>query len=137
MCGVLTLRTRVIKNGMKLHGMKNPIFLPGPVEPNYKNFLTFEGISVDSAGKQHYLDASVSYKQACYNTIEYFKKFGYSGEQIYLLLSACPANGSIASIVDIPNACCTVGVPTEIFDFDVLPKDGGHEKKNRGKCATV
>jgi formamidase len=82
MSGALTLRTRVIKNGVKLHGMKNPIFLPGPVEPRYSKYLTFEGISVDDAGKQYHLDAAVSFRQACYNCIEYFKKFGYSGEQV-------------------------------------------------------
>jgi len=137
MSGIITLKTRLIKNGVTLHAMKNPIFLPGPVEPQYKRYLTFEGISVDEHGKQHYLDATVAYKQACYNCIEYFKRFGYSGEQIYLLLSACPVQGNIASLVDIPNACCTLGMPTEIFDFDVLPKEGGHKAQKRGDCARV
>jgi len=27
----------------------------------------------------------------------------------------------VSGIVDIPNACCTVAVPTEIFDFDIRP----------------
>jgi formamidase len=27
--------------------------------------------------------------------------------------------------VDIPNACCTVAIPTEIFDFDIRPNSGG------------
>jgi len=137
MAGVLTLRVKVIKNGVSLHAMKNPIFLPGPVEPRYTNYITFEGISVDDNGKQHFLDASLSYKQAVWNCIKYFKKFGYTEEQIYLFLSAAPCEGRIYSIVDVPNACCTIGVPTEIFNFDVLPKEGGHKGVPMGQVATV
>ena len=33
MAGVLTLKTSVIKNGMELYGIRNPLYLPGPVEP--------------------------------------------------------------------------------------------------------
>lgn len=44
---------------------------------------------------------------------------GYSGEQVYLLLSSAPVRGSIAGIVDIPNACTTLGIPMDIFDFDI------------------
>ena len=32
------------------------MFKPSPMTPNYKDYLIFEGISVDEAGKQHYLD---------------------------------------------------------------------------------
>lgn len=66
--------------------------------------LTFEGISVDENGKQHFLDATVAYRMACLNCIEYLKRFGYSGEQIYLFLSAAPVEATLASVVDIPNA---------------------------------
>lgn len=44
---------------------------------------------------------------------------GYSGEQAYLLLSSAPVRGSIAEVVDIPNACTTLGIPMDIFDFDI------------------
>jgi len=132
MAGAVTLRARVIKNGVKNLALKNPIFMPGPVEPHFSRYLTFEGISVDEAGKQHHLDANLSYRQACLNCIEYFKKFGYTGEQIYTLISSCPCEGRINSIVDVPNACCSVSVPVDIFDFDVTPKDTKLQSADRG-----
>nr|WP_286186711.1 acetamidase/formamidase family protein [Geitlerinema sp. P-1104] len=49
------------------------------------------------------------------------KKFGFTGEQAYLLLSCAPVEGRISGIVDIPNACCTLALPTAIFDQDILP----------------
>jgi len=59
MHGAVTMRTKVIKNGVKLFAMKNPIFIPGPVEPNFSKYITFEGINVDEKGKQHFLDATL------------------------------------------------------------------------------
>lgn len=127
------MKTKVIKNGMAMYGLKNtPIFLPGPVQPNYNKYLTFEGLSLDDNGKQRYLDATLSYRQACRNAIEYLTKFGYSKEQAYLLISAIPVEGSIKSIVDFPNACCTVGIPTEVFNFDILPNENGPKVMVKG-----
>jgi formamidase len=102
--------------------MTNPIFKPGPVEPRYSEFLMFQGISAEN-GTNYYLDATVAYRRACMNAIEYLKKFGYTGEQAYLLLGAAPIEGRIGGIVDIPNCCATVGIPTSIFDFDIYPSD--------------
>lgn len=62
----------------------NPIFEIGPVEPRFSEWLVFEGISVDESGKQHYLDATVAYKRAVLNAIDYLSKFGYSKEQVLL-----------------------------------------------------
>lgn len=59
MHGAVTMRTRVIKNGIQLFAMKNPIFIPGPVEPKFLKYITFEGINVDKDGKQHFLDATM------------------------------------------------------------------------------
>jgi acetamidase/formamidase len=36
--------------------------------------------------------------------------------QVYLLLSCCPCEGRISGIVDAPNACATLAIPTAIFD---------------------
>jgi formamidase len=94
----------------------NPIFEIGPVEPRFSEWLVFEGISVDESGKQHFLDASVAYKRAVLNAIEYLSRFGYSKEQAYLLLSCCPCEGRISGIVDSPNAVTTLAIPTAIFD---------------------
>lgn len=133
MSGFLELKCEIIRGGMKeyltpmgptpLH--VNPIFEIGPVEPRFSEWLVFEGICVDESGRQHYLDASVAYKRAVLNAIHYLSKFGYSKEQVYLLLSCCPCEGRISSIVDCPNAVATLAIPTAIFDQDVRPRSGG------------
>lgn len=88
---------------------------------------------------------------------------GYDDYQIYLLLSCAPIQGHIAGLVDvslsffpllsfcppdicatrlistnparqIPNACTTLGLPMDIFDFDISP-NGPVEKMDMGSCA--
>jgi formamidase len=125
MAGYLDLRVNLIKGGMAMYGIQNPIFKPSPLEPRYSNYLIFEGISVDEEGKQHYLDVHVAYRQACLNAIAYLKKFGFSGAQAYAILGTAPVEGRISGIVDIPNACATLALPTEIFSFDIRPNSGG------------
>jgi formamidase len=114
------------------YGIKNPIFKPSPITPNYKDYLIFEGISVDEAGKQYYLDVHIAYRQACLNAIEYLKKFGYSGAQAYTILGVAPVQGHISGVVDVPNACATLYLPTEIFDFDIMPSSAGPIKHIKG-----
>jgi len=128
MAGWLDIRVNIIKGGMEKYAVTNPIFQPSPIEPRYSNYLIFEGISVDEDGKQHYLDAHVAYRRACLNAIEYMKKFGYSGEQAYAILGTAPVEGHISGIVDIPNACATLWLPTEIFDFDIRLCEAGPTK---------
>ncbi|XP_020676764.2 uncharacterized protein LOC110095522 [Dendrobium catenatum] len=132
MSGFLELKCEIIRGGMKeyltpmgpteLH--VNPIFEIGPVEPRFSEWLVFEGISVDESGRQHFMDATVAYKRAVLNAIDYLSKFGYSKEQAYLLLSCCPCEGRLSSIVDVPNAVATIAIPTAIFDQDIRPKSG-------------
>ncbi|MDD3444041.1 MAG: acetamidase/formamidase family protein [Zavarzinia sp.] len=124
----LHLKVELIKDGMSKYGIKNPIFKPSPMTPNYKDYLIFEGISVDESGTQHYLDANVAYRQACLNAIEYLKKFGYSGAQAYSILGSAPVQGHFSGVVDIPNSCATLWIPTEIFDFDINPSALGPTK---------
>jgi len=114
MAGFLDLKVSLIKGGVKMYKTLNPIFMPGPLGPHYSSFLIFEGISVDEKGNQLYLDATVAYRQACLNAIRYLSTFGYTEEQVYLLLSAAPVEGRISGIVDVPNACCTVAIPTQL-----------------------
>jgi formamidase len=101
--GIITVKLTVIKNGMADLAMKSPLFLPGPVEPHYGpgRYLTFEGFSVDEHGKQHYLDATVAYRQTTLRCIEYLRRFGYDDYQVYLLLSCAPIQGHIAGLVDV------------------------------------
>ncbi len=108
MAGWLHIKVDVIKDGVAKYGIKNPVFKPSPITPNYKDYLIFEGISVDEAGKQHYLDVHIAYRQACLNAIEYLKKFGYSGAQAYSILGTAPCRATSRGVVDIPNACATL-----------------------------
>lgn len=137
MAGYLDLRVSLIKGGMQKYGVKNPIFQSSPMQPNYNKHLIFEGISVDESGKQYYLDAHVAYRQACLNAIEYMKKFGYTGEQAYAILGTAPVQGKISGIVDIPNACATLYLPTDIFQFDITPNALGPTKMVGGTDLAV
>jgi formamidase len=125
MAGWVHLRVQLIKDGMNRYGVRNPMFKPSPVAPRYDDYLVFEGISVDEHGGQHYLDMMVAYRQACLNAIEYLGRFGYTRAQAYTILSAAPVQGHLSSVVDIPNACATLWLPTRIFSFDISPGAGG------------
>ncbi|MDO9316236.1 MAG: acetamidase/formamidase family protein, partial [Burkholderiaceae bacterium] len=74
------------------------------------------------------LDVHVAYRQACLNAIEYLTKFGYSKAQAHSILGTAPVQGHISGVVDIPNACATLWLPTQIFDFDINPNAAGPVK---------
>jgi formamidase len=137
MGGFIDFGVDLIKGGMETYGVTtNPIFMPGNVEPRYSEFLTFIGVSVDhEENRNFYLDATVAYRRACLNAVQYLRKFGYSGEQAYLLLGSAPIEGRISGVVDIPNACCSLYLPTAIFDFDIRPSAEGPATADRGRCA--
>lgn len=133
MAGWIDVGVGLIKGGMATYGVINPIFKPSPIDPHFDDYLIFEGISVDEhTGEQYYLDAHVAYRRACLNAIEYLKKFGYSGEQAYSILGTAPVEGRIAGIVDIPNVCATVAIPTKIFEFDINPNSSGPTRQVLG-----
>ena len=132
MAGWIHMRVDLIKDGMSKYAIKNPVFMPSPITPKYDDYLIFEGISVDEQGKQHYLDVHIAYRQACLNAIEYLKKFGYSGAQAYAILGTAPVQGHISGVVDVPNACATLWLPTDIFEFDIKPNADGPKKELDG-----
>ncbi|KAG0145779.1 hypothetical protein CROQUDRAFT_671576 [Cronartium quercuum f. sp. fusiforme G11] len=137
MAGVVTLKMSVIMNGIEHFALKQPIFLPSPIDPLYASQIVFQGLSFDlhADGRQYSMDATIAYKQAALNCIAYLQKLGYTREQAYLLLSAAPIQAHLAAIVDSPNACVTIGLPTEIFEENILPKEGGLSKRYYGQCA--
>ncbi|KAI0290262.1 Acetamidase Formamidase [Multifurca ochricompacta] len=137
MAGIITFKTSIIKNGVEKFALKQPIFLPSPIDPVYSSKLVFEGISVDyhGDGKQYNMDATVAYKQAALNAIAYLQKLGFTREQAYILLSAAPIEAHVGAVVDSPNACVTLALPVGIFDFDILPKEEGLQKRDLGQCA--
>jgi formamidase len=126
MGGFIDLRVEIIKGGMDTYGVsENAIFLPGNVDPQFSEWIAFSGTSVTLDGEQRYLDSHLSYQRACLHAIDYLGNFGYSPEQAYLLLGAAPIEGRLSGVVDIPNSCSTVYIPTSIFDFDVRPSATG------------
>ncbi|TFK18770.1 Acetamidase/Formamidase [Coprinopsis marcescibilis] len=137
MAGIITFRTSIIKDGVEKFALKQPIFLPSPIDPIYSSKLVFEGLSVDihGDGAQYYMNTTVAYKQAALNAIAYLEKLGYTQEQAYLLLSAAPIESHVGAVVDSPNACVTLGIPTAIFEHDILPKPDGLVKRDYGQCA--
>lgn len=103
------------------------------------------------------MDATVAYKQAALNCFDYLNRLGYTREQACestwqcgctpsrwervreltpdLLCSAAPVEAHVGAIVDIPNACVTMGLPRAIFDRDILPTDDGLERRDCGQAA--
>ena len=136
MGGFIDLRVDLIKGGMDTYGVsENAIFMPGNVDPQFSEWLAFSGTSVTLDGEQRYLDSHLSYQRACLHAIDYLVKFGYSPEQAYLILGAAPIEGRLSGVVDIPNSCSTVYIPTAIFDFDVRPSAAGPHQIDPGKGA--
>lgn len=125
MGGFIDLHVDVISGGMATYGVsEHPIFIPGNTPPQYSEWLTFSGTSVTLDGEQRYLDSQLAYQRACLHAINYLSKFGYSPEQAYLLLGAAPIEGRFSGVVDIPNSCATVYIPTAIFEIPVTPSTG-------------
>ncbi|WP_405161157.1 acetamidase/formamidase family protein [Nocardia sp. NBC_01499] len=136
MGGFIDLRVDLIKNGMELYGVsENAIFVPGNSGPNYAEYLAFSGTSVTLDGEQRYLDSQLSFERACLHAIDYLTKFGYTPEQAYLLLGAAPIEGRFSGVVDIPNSCATVYIPTAIFDFPIVPTASGPTRIDPGPGA--
>ena len=129
MGGFIDLHVDLIKGGMEIYGVsENAIFMPGNVDPQYSEWLAFSGTSVTLDDEQRYLDSHLSYQRACLHAIDYLQKFGYSDIQAYMILGAAPIEGRLSGVVDIPNSCSTVYIPTAIFDFPVAPSaDGPHQ----------
>lgn len=132
MAGYVDFHLGLIKDGANKYGMTSPMIKTSPLEPRFTQYLAFEGISVDDSGGQFYMDATMAYKRACRSAIEYLGKFGYSGEQGCVILGTAPVEGRISGIVDFPNACCTVFLPTEMFTFDIRPTASGPTPQIRG-----
>lgn len=136
MGGFIDLRVEVIKDGMQTYRVgENAIFMPGRTGPQYSEWLAFSGVSVTLDGEQRYLDSQLAYQRACLHAIDYLTAFGYSPEQAYLLLGAAPIEGRLSGVVDIPNSCATVYLPTAIFDFDVRPGASGPLRVPQGTSA--
>ena len=49
-----------------------------------------------------------------------------------MILGAAPIEGRLSGVVDIPNSCSTVYIPTAIFDVDVTPSVSGPTRIDPG-----
>jgi len=133
MGGFIDLHVDLIKGGMQTYGVfENAIFMTGNTDPQYSQWLAFSGTSVTLDGEQRYLDSHLSYQRACLHAIDYLTTFGYSPEQAYMILGAAPIEGRLSGVVDIPNSCSTVYIPTAIFNFDVRPSASGPTRIDPG-----
>jgi len=137
MAGWIDLRVDLIKNGVAKFGTDYAMFKPGYQDPDFSNYVVFEGYSVDEDGTQHYKNANVGMRRACLDAIDYLTNFGYTAEQAYIILSTAPVESRIAGIVDLPNTCVTVSVPNEVFDIDIDPDtlSNGGVGGDRGSAA--
>jgi formamidase len=139
MAGFIDLGVDLVKGGMETYGMTRPQHMPmfqlSHIEPRYSNYLVFEGISVEEDGEQHFMNAHIAFKQACLNAITYLTLCGYTDQQAYILLSAAPIEGRISGIVDIPNVCCSLYLPTEIFERPIFPQDVPTRTPREGNLA--
>ncbi|SEM14095.1 formamidase [Blastococcus sp. DSM 46786] len=134
MGGFVDLHVDLIRGGMDTYGVsENAVFIPGNVEPRYDRYLAFSGTSVTVDGEQRYLDSDLAYQRACLHAIDYLTKFGYTPEQGYMILGAAPIEGRLSGVVDIPNSCATVYLPTGIFDFPVEPSASGPTRIDPGQ----
>ena len=122
MAGFVDLHVDVLSDGINRTGITSPVFEPAPIERGYSDFLTFQGISVDENDTQHYLDVWMAYRMACRHAIRHLQRYGFTGEQAYVLLAAAPVHGHISCMLEHPNVCCTVALHSAIFDFPVGPR---------------
>lgn len=95
--------------------------------PDLRGDIGHGGREAALHGRYHVLQARLPERP-----IEYLKKFGYSGEQATIILGTAPGEGLISGIVDFPNACCTIYIPTDIFDFDIRPSAAGPARMVQG-----
>lgn len=132
MAGYVDVKFDVVKDGMNKFGIEHPIFEPGHRGPDFSEYVVFEGYSVTEDGKQHYMDPHVAYRRAALDAISYLTRFGYTREQAYMILGTVPIEGRQSGIVDIPNACSTISVPKDVFEFDISPDSlGDHDSRGQ------
>jgi formamidase len=133
--GWVDLHVELIPNGMERLQINSPVIEPSQLDRGYTDYLTFQGISVEDDDRQHYLDVLVAYRQACLSAVRYLERYGYTGEQAYMLLAAAPVQGRLSCLLEHPNVCTTLAVPKAIFDFPVEPNLGFMGGDHRGRAA--
>jgi formamidase len=128
MPGVVTLRVNLIRGGIRALGIHTPMYETSPSEVLYRNRLVFTGLSVTPEGEQTDRDGMVSYRNAAFSAMQYLGKMGYSREQAHVLMSAAPIEVKVVATANQPNYVVSVGLPVDIFEFDIRPRALGEPK---------
>ncbi|WVR04526.1 hypothetical protein IAU60_001530 [Kwoniella sp. DSM 27419] len=131
MAGIVTMRVNVIPQGMQQLCMQSLMFRTSATEPVYRDKICFTGLSVRPDGSQTDQSGVVAYRNAAFQAIDYLQTFGYTREQAYILLSAAPIETRVIATANRPNFVVSLGIPTEIFDFDICPKRNGDVRDRR------
>jgi formamidase len=135
MAGWIDLCAELIPGGMEKLRIHEPVYQPGSAAPSFCDSVTFRGFPVEEEGLKHFLDLRTAYAHACRTAIDYLGRFGYSTEQAYMLLTAAPVEGRINAMFDPPSACCTVSIPTQVFDFPITAERPKRVHQARGELA--
>ena len=129
MSGIITLKVNLMPGGVDLLGLSAPIYRTSPSEPLYPRRLVFTGLSVLPDGAQTDGDGMTAYRNAAFTAMRYLQKLGFSREQAYVLLSVAPIETKVIASANRPNMTVSLGLPIDIFDFDILPAAIGKDRR--------
>ena len=129
MSGIITLKVNLMPGGVDLLGLSAPIYRTSPSEPLYPRRLVFTGLSVLPDGAQTDGDGMTAYRNAAFTAMRYLQKLGFSREQAYVLLSVAPIETKVIASANRPNMTVSLGLPIDIFDFDILPAALGKDRR--------
>ena len=137
MGGFIDFGVDLIKDGMNKYGVTtNPVFMPGRVEPRYSRVpvvhrdLGRRGRREPLPGRDDRLPAGVPERDRVPEDVRLHRRAGVPAAR-----ARRRSRGASAGIVDIPNACCSLYLPTAIFDFDIRPTEDGPTPTDRGTPA--
>ena len=129
MAGWMDLHVDLIKGGVGKYGLSKPMFKVSPVDPHYGDFLVFEGDQRRRQdGKQllqrrdHGLSAGLPERHQLSVEVRLLERAGLRDP------GCAPVEGRIGGVVDIPNACVSVAIPSDMFEFDIKPNAQGPQK---------
>ena len=127
MGGFIDLHVDLIKGGMETYGVcENAIFMPGTIDPQFSQLagvlrhLGHPRRRAALSGLAPVLPAGLSARHRLPRPSS-----ATADIQAYMILGSAPIEGRLSGVVDIPNSCSTVYIPTEIFDIDVRPSAAG------------
>jgi len=97
------------------------MYLSSPSEPLYGEKLVFTGLSTRHDGSQTDCGGIEAYRNAAFSVIDYLMQFGFTREQVYVLLAVAPVESRVVATANKPNLIVSIGVPLGIFDMDIRP----------------